>query len=130
MASIKDLRSRSNANRELIAIQQQRIHQAIADNLASEKTISDTSSLAAKITSSVSKAVIDFVSQFEAQCEVRGLKASEIRRAVTVVNSAFELVPVDTEFNEMKQAVAEYLFNHTNLYDEFGVFNQNSANKH
>ena len=94
LASISELRNRGRIAREMIAIQEQRIRAVVADELQRTDLQEDVKqSFASSISSKVSEAVSSTVNQFLDRCTARGLKQSEIRRAVSIVNNAFGIVP-------------------------------------
>ena len=126
-ASISELRNRSRVAKEMVAIQEQRIRSVVVDELRSSKMAEDAcQSVASSISSKVTDVVSNTVNQFLDQCQVRGLKPSEIRRAVGIVNNAFGLADENAEYDVVLQRVADYMVEHTNLYDEFQPFLGNS----
>lgn len=126
-ASISELRNRNRVAREMVAIQEQRIRSVVVNELRSSKMEEGAcQSVAASISSKVTDVVSNTVNQFLDQCQARGLRPSEIRRAVGIVNNAFGLADENAEYDVVLQRVADYMIEHTNLYDEFQPFLGNS----
>lgn len=123
LASISELRNRGRIAREMIAIQEQRIRAVVADELQRTDLQEDVKqSFASSISSKVSEAVSSTVNQFLDRCTARGLKQSEIRRAVSIVNNAFGIVPEGAGYEAMLKGVADYMAEHTSYYDELQIF--------
>lgn len=123
LASISELRNRGRIAREMVAIQEQRIRAVVANELQRTDLQEDVKqSFASSISSKVSEAVSSTVNQFLDRCAARGLKQSEIRRAVSIVNNAFGIVPENTDYEAMLKGVADYMAEHTSYYDELQIF--------
>lgn len=123
MATISELRNRERVTKEMIAIQERRIKSAVTAELRQTSLREEAcQSFASSISSKVAEIVSSTVNQFVDRCTARGLKQSEIRRAVSIINNAFGIVPDGVGYDATLQGVADYMAEHTNLYDELQVF--------
>ena len=130
MPSLRELRENAKTQKELLDRRAERIRAAVLETMdspgfaatAAEHRTEDVQKLADKITTRVTEVVNDAVSEFLDACTARGLKKSEIRRAVNIVNEAFGLTESNV-YDEKLKAVAEYMKMYPNMYDQFAPLN-------
>lgn len=125
MASIKALRANARLTRELQEARVQQVKDAVEDIMKSptfaatvvEHPDQSVEALADAVVNRVVEVVADATSEFLRVCTARGIKKSDIRRAVGIVNQTFGLT--DSEDYEIQlKAVAEYLRLHPTMYDD------------
>ena len=132
MADLSALRNRSKATRELQEQKVKRAKEAVLDvinsssfsltalNHSESEVDEELDAFANKVASRVAETVTDPKIEFMDACNARGLKPSQIRHAVTMVNSTFGLTD-ETDYEVQLQAVAIYMQSNPNLWDVLGV---------
>lgn len=128
-SSIKDLRQRAQASRDTIALRKDRVRDAVKavvdDPTFGITTLAhkgeEVDQLATAIANKVAEVVNDPCAEFLSACQSRNMKQSQIRHAVEILNSAFGLTD-SKDYDERLKAVAEYMWDHQGMYDEFAIF--------
>ena len=128
-ASIKDLKQRAQVSREMMERRSNRVRdavKAVVDDPTFGVTMlahkeEEVDQLANAVANKVAEVVNDPCTEFLDTCRSRQMKQSQIRHAVEILNSAFGLT-TSADYDEKLKAVAEYMWNHQSMYDEFAIF--------
>jgi hypothetical protein len=134
-STLDDLRKRSEKTKQLQEEQKvSRVRDAVTEVVNSSAfalsalnhidqksdTGTDVEQLASAIAEKVSKVVTDPKIEFLDTLRARGLKETRIKNAVTQLNLIFGLTS-SAEYEEQLEAVALYIREHPNLYDDIAL---------
>lgn len=138
MAGLEDLRKKSATLREAVLKNKaERVKSAVQEVVSSEafdlswldaetkqeSLPTKTEQVVDKITNEVCKVVLNPVNDFIDICKARGMTNTRIKKAVGTMNSIFELTDSE-EYEAQLEAVANYMENNQNLYDDIPMFNR------
>lgn len=138
MSRLDAMRKRTEALREAIQKEKaERIRQSVQEVVRSDAfelalldSVKTTTSqmpdvakkIADQITEGVCESILNPVNDFVDICRARGMTGTRIKSTVVTLNKVFALT-TSTEYEEQLQAVALYMSQNQNLYDDIGAFN-------